>query len=130
MCEFDRLAQTVSVGLVDDGQRLIVGTGGQAGKSGQPNCIYELNIQPMDQPASQWGCHNVQSLSLSLAGPSNQLVRGMPTDYGPFGDVDDSPVASMAPPTETKTRQVLPFSMRSYGYGESCHRRRYMSWLP
>eukprot|EP01043_Picozoa_sp_COSAG02_P125420 COSAG02_NODE_62577_length_265_cov_0.939759_1_plen_41_part_10 len=41
MCEFDRLGQTVSVGLIDGGRRLIVGTGGQAGSTGQPNCIYD-----------------------------------------------------------------------------------------
>jgi hypothetical protein len=88
VCEFDHLGQTVSVGLLDGGQRLIVGTGGQAGKTGQPNLIYDLTgIAPATTAAAtgegeeeeEEGEEVVVGMALSMS--SQQLVGGIATDY-------------------------------------------------
>jgi hypothetical protein len=85
VCEFDHLGQTVSVGLLDGGQRLIVGTGGQAGKTGQPNLIYDLTgIAPATTTTTgegeeEEGEEVVVGMALSMS--SQQLVGGIATDY-------------------------------------------------
>ena len=86
MCEFDHLGQTVSVGLLDGGQRLIVGTGGQAGKTGQPNLIYDLTgIAPATTAATGEGEEGDEGeevvVGMALSMPSQQLVGGIATDY-------------------------------------------------
>jgi hypothetical protein len=87
VCEFDHLGQTVSVGLLDGGQRLIVGTGGQAGKTGQPNLIYDLTgIAPATTAATGEGEEEEEEgeevvVGMALSMSSQQLVSGIATDY-------------------------------------------------
>ena len=97
--EFSPNAQTISVDVVGDSSEIILGSGGNAFFSGQPNLLFEVDTDDM-------------SLNLSDA----QLVEDMPTSYSNFKTADSTPTN----PDEyfavigsglTKTRQVKSFSL-------------------
>jgi len=69
---------------LDGGQRLIVGTGGQAGKTGQPNLIYApTGIAPATTATTGEREEGEQREEVGMALPmsSQQLVGGIATDY-------------------------------------------------
>ena len=100
--EFATRAQTVSVTAIDDGERLIVGAGGQAGRTGNPNLMFEIEKGPFKG-----------QIAASLS--PTQLVHDMPRNYTTFEDdysypVDSSKYFAIPAPGTTKTRQIVAFS--------------------
>jgi hypothetical protein len=96
--EFSPNAQTVSVDVLGNSE-IIIGSGGNAGFSGQPNLLHEVSKDDM-------------SLKLSDA----QLVEDIPTTYSKVRYVDDTPTKpeeyfAIIASGLTKTRQVKSFSL-------------------
>jgi hypothetical protein len=100
--EFSSGGQSVSVALLDDQSQILLGAGGQADMSGQPNLLYEITSTDKSDVA----------IELSDV----QLLKGTSTMYVPFESVDPYPVSSsefFSIPRSgiTKTRQVKSFSL-------------------
>jgi hypothetical protein len=99
---FSSNAQTVSVDFLHGSSQILVGAGGEADYSPQPN--FFLDIVGMD---------DVSMISLS----DTQLVKDSPTSYGPTEEDDNftptRPMEYFTVPESglTKTRQVKSFSL-------------------
>ena len=95
--------QSVSVAAIGDGSQILLGNGGQAGISGQPNLLYQIQER-------NGGENDDIDLELSDV----QLFKGESTLYVPLERVDptpDSEYYSVPRSDITKTRQVKSFPL-------------------
>ena len=125
--KFSSNGQTVSVALLDDDSRVLIGAGGQAHWTGQPNLLFETTYKEQTRhlrgrqgrsPTLFAHDRNVDTkqiedgmvLSLVLSDP--QLVPKMPLDYTIYERVDSTPAKNQKySPGKTRTRQVLSFGI-------------------
>lgn len=99
---FSSNAQTVSVDYLHDSSQILVGAGGEADYSAQPNLFLDI-----------MGKDDASKIYMS----DTQLVKDSPTSYGPTEEDDNftptSPFEYFTVPESglTKTRQVKSFSL-------------------
>ena len=135
--EFAHHGQSVSVALLDDGRRILVGSGGNKSTSGQPNIMYDIMYEPENEhggggeavPLKAVPADKVQSTNIQLRASRKlsskvqsimqvvtsemQLTEDMPTEFNyPFEPSDSAPEASLPLPGHSKTRQVLSFRVQ------------------
>ncbi|KAL7540228.1 hypothetical protein ACHAXR_009963, partial [Thalassiosira sp. AJA248-18] len=127
--KFSSNGQTLSVAMLDGKSHVLIGAGGQASYTGQPNLLFDVGVHYEEEGQMRFLKDNDKKKKeeeqkkgkekepepepedqiLSLSYP--QLTLEMPLSYTVYKYVDPTPVSSIPSPGNTRTRQVVPFSI-------------------